>query len=399
MDRATEIDLVGQVLDLNRRRTTTMAPSSRRIAAGHYTSAEHHRREAGGLFRDQPVFAGLSVDIPEPGDVLTLESGGIPVVVARGTDGGARAYVNVCRHRGATVVHGRGHVARSFSCPFHGWVYDLDDGHALARPRSCDGFEGLDLGATAGAGDDGPCGLPTVPVAERHGMLFVRPGGGAPIDADAWLGGLAGDLAARRYDRLIPYDRHVSTWAGNWKLLIDTFLESYHVFALHRASIGDAYLGIASPFAAFGPHNRIVVPQTAILGQAERPRDEWELLPYAVLQYFLAPNVIVSNLDGYVMTWRFLADAPDRTTVDHVIYTWAPVDTEEGRAHFDARFGAARTVTGVEDFPESERIHRNLAAGTLAHTSPGRNEPGIVHFHETLAALLGDGPPDRAEVP
>jgi ring hydroxylating enzyme alpha subunit len=227
----------------------------------------------------------------------------------------------------------------------------------------------------------------------------VRPGGGDPIDADPWLGDLGADLAARRYDRLIPYDRHASTWAANWKLLIDTFLESYHVFALHRDSIGDAYLGIASPFAAFGPHNRIVVPQTAILGQAERPRDDWELLPYAVLQYFLAPNVIVSNLDGYVMTWRFLADAADRTTVDHVIYTWAPVDTDEGRAHFDARFGAARMVTGVEDFPESERIHRNLVAGTLATTNPGRNEPGIVHFHETLAALLGDGRPERAEVP
>ena len=191
----------------------------------------------------------------------------------------------------------------------------------------------------------------------------------------------------------------MSTWAGNWKLLIDTFLESYHVFALHRESIGDAYLGIASPFAAFGPHNRIVVPQTAILGQAERPRDDWELLPYAVLQYFLAPNVIVSNLDGYVMTWRFLADAVDRTTVEHPSTRgrrWTP--RRPGK-HFDARFGAARSVTGDEDFPESERIHRNLAPGSLTHTNPGRNEPGIVHFHQTLAALLGDAGPTRPEVP
>jgi nitrite reductase/ring-hydroxylating ferredoxin subunit len=384
---ATDADLVGQVLELNRQRTTAMATSSERIPVAHYTSEEHYRREAVGLFREQPVFAGLSVDIPEPGDVLALESGGIPVVVARGGDGAVRAYVNVCRHRGATVVRERGHVARTLSCPFHGWVYDLDDGHLVARPRSCGGFD-----------EDGPCGLPTVPVAERHGMLFVRPAGDAPIDADGWLAGLGPDLAARRYDLLIPYDRHVSTWAANWKLLIDTFLESYHVFALHRDSIASSYLGIASPFAAFGPHNRIVVPQTAILGQGERPRDDRELLPYAVLQYFLAPNVIVSNLDRYVMTWRFVADAADRTTVDHAIYTWAPVDTDEARAHVDARFGLGRMVVAVEDFPESVRIHHNLEAGTLAHTNPGRNEPGIVHFHQTLAALLGDDRPDRAEV-
>jgi phenylpropionate dioxygenase-like ring-hydroxylating dioxygenase large terminal subunit len=391
VDRATEIDLVGQVLDLNRRRTTATADAALRIPAEHYVAATHYGREAGGLFRDQPVLAGLSVDLAGPGDVLTFESGGIPIVVARGSDGAVRAYVNVCRHRGATVVRGPGHVARSFSCPFHGWVYDLDDGHLVGQPRSCDGFEGL-------AVSDG-CGHPPLPVAERHGILVVRPGDGPPVDVDAWLAGLAPDVSARGYDRLVPYDRATSTWAANWKLLIDTFLESYHVFALHRDSIGDAYLGIASPFAAFGHHNRIVVPQTAILGQAERPRDDWELLPYAVLQYFLAPNVIVSNLDGYVMTWRFVADAVDRTIVEHAIYTWAPVETPDGRAHFDARFGAARSVTGVEDFPESERIHRNLAAGTLTHTNPGRNEPGIVHFHQTLAALMADGRPERAEVP
>ncbi len=402
MDRATEIELVGQVLDLHRRRTTTMADTAPAVAAERYTASAHHAAEQVGLFRDQPVFATLAADLPEPGDVVTLESGGVPVVVTRTSAGELRAYVNVCRHRGATVVRASGPGPRRVSCPFHGWVYDLDDGRLVGRPRSCDGFDGVDGldGATSGGG---PCGLPAVPVAERHGLVFVRPGGGEPIDVDGWLAGLGPELGARRYDRLVPYARQSSTWAANWKLLLDTFLESYHVFALHRQSIGDAYLGLASPFAAFGPHNRIVVPQTAILGQAERPPADWELLPYAVLQYFLAPNVIVSNLDGYVMTWRFVADAADRTTVDHAIYTWEPVDTEEARAHFDARFGAARFVTGEEDFPESERIHRNLAAGTLARTNPGRNEPGIVHFHQTLAALMGtadaaDGRP-RTEVP
>ena len=388
MDRATEIDLVGEVLDLNRRRTTTMSPAAPAIPAEHYVSPVHHAREADGLFRRQPVFAALSVDLPEPGDVVTLESGGVPVLVARGLDGTVRAYVNVCRHRGATVVRDRGHVARTFSCPFHGWVYDLDDGRVVGRPRSCDGFDDEALGPEC-------AGLPPLPVAEGHGIVVVRPGGGDPIDVDAWLAGLGCDLAARGYERLVPYGRASTTWAANWKLLIDTFLESYHVFALHRDSIGGAYLGIASPFAAFGPHNRIVVPQTAILGQAERPRGDWELLRYAVLQYFLAPNVIVSNLDGYVMTWRFVADAADRTTVEHAIYTWAPVDTPPGREHFDARVGAARSVTGDEDFPESERIHRNLASGALARTHPGRNEPGIVHFHDTLAALLASGAATR----
>ena len=160
------------------------------------------------------------------------------------------------------------------------------------------------------------------------------------------------------------------------------------MFALHRESLAPFYLGIASPFDGFGVHNRIVVPQSSILEQADRPRDEWELLPYAVLQYHLAPNVIVSNLYGYVLTWRFTGIAVDRTSVELAMYTYEPVDREELRKHYDARLDAARSVTSDEDFPESERVHRNLASGVVDHTNAGRNEPGIIHFHRMLDAAL-----------
>ena len=52
--------------------------------------------------------------------------------------------------------------------------------------------------------------------------------------------------------------------------------------------------------------------------------------------------------------------------------------------HFDARFAAARNVTGLEDFPESELVHHSLASGTIDATVIGRNEPGVVHFHEMI---------------
>ena len=179
-------------------------------------------------------------------------------------------------------------------------------------------------------------------VAERHGMVFVRPDGAAPVDVDDWLGGLGDELDGLAYDTLVPYQRQSTQWRCNWKLLIDTFLESYHVPALHKASLAASYIGAASPFDAFGPHNRIVVPQAAILEQADRPRDEWDLLAASVLQYFLAPNLIVSNLYGYVMTWRFSPDGPGSTTVEQVLYTYRPATSTEDREHFDQRFEAAR---------------------------------------------------------
>ncbi len=379
MDRATQHLVAQRVIDQHAARTTTLADEAHLIPVASYVSDEHHRREQRTLFRDLPVLACLSVDIPEPGDSITIESGGVPIVVVRADDGGVRAHLNVCRHRGTRVTSGRTSGSTSFSCPFHGWVYDATDGRLLAQPRSCKGFEGV---------DSSMLGLRSLAAAEAHGLIIVRPGGDELIDADAWLAGLAPDLAARDYATLSPYAHATSTWQCNWKLLIDTFLESYHVPTLHRISLGAAYLGIASPFDAYGPHNRIVVPQTAILDQGDRPRDQWELLPHSVLQYFLAPNVIVSNITGYVMVWRFLAEAVDRTTVEHAMYTVDPVTTDADRERFDQRFAAAGNVTSVEDFPESEVIHRNLASGMTEATIAGRNEPGIIHFHRMIATAL-----------
>lgn len=373
--RATEVALVERVFEQHAARTTTLADGGTRVPASRYVGEDQWRREQHTVFRHEPVFACLSVDVASPGDRYVFESGGVPIVVVRADDGALRAYVNVCRHRAAPLARVCGAGERSFVCPFHGWVYDTGDGRLVGRPRSCDGFDFVD-----------PAELSLLPlaVAERHGIVVVRPGGSATIDVDEWLAGLGDDLAGLGYATVRPYGAVQEEWRCNWKLLIDTFLESYHVPALHRASLGAAYIGAASPFDAFGPHSRIVVPQAAILDQRDRPREEWDLLAAAVLQYHLAPNVIFSNLLGYVMTWRFVPVAPDRTRVEHAIYTYRDVVTDEDRAHFDARFKAARDVTGLEDFPESELVHHSLASGAIDATVIGRNEPGVVHFHDSL---------------
>jgi phenylpropionate dioxygenase-like ring-hydroxylating dioxygenase large terminal subunit len=382
MDDHIQRDLVGRVLDLHARRTTTMAEDVMHIPAERYVSDELHAREQIHLFRRQPVFACLSVDIPAPGDAVTLDVGGVPVVVVRGSDRHVRAFVNVCRHRGATVVPSATRALRSMSCPFHGWVYDRDDGHLVGRPRSCEGFAGL---------DDGCLGLPPLGTGEADGIVAVRVDGPEPVDVEQWLAGLSPELRGLRYDTLVPYRTETSQWRCNWKLLLDTFLESYHVFALHKTSLASFYLGIASPFDAFGPHNRIVVPQTSILEQADEPPEKWQLLPHAVLQYFVAPNVVVSNLYGYVMTWRFVPRGVAETEVHHRLYTYEAVEDDARRAHYDQRFDAARSVTGNEDFPASEGVHRNLASGSLAATVAGRNEPGMVHFHRTIERAMVAG--------
>ena len=72
--------------------------------------------------------------MPRPGDWLTHDYAGMPILLVRRDDGSLGAFLNVCRHRGARVVaEGCGTRRKDFPCPYHGWTYGLD-GSLIARP-------------------------------------------------------------------------------------------------------------------------------------------------------------------------------------------------------------------------------------------------------------------------
>src|SRR4249919_1898018 len=117
MDRNAQIEMVERIMAMNAQHTTSLAGATLQIPAATYVSVTRHAVEASTVFRDLPVFACMSADLREPGDVVTFESGGIPVAVVRGLDAEVHGYVNACRHRATPLAHERGRVARTFNCP------------------------------------------------------------------------------------------------------------------------------------------------------------------------------------------------------------------------------------------------------------------------------------------
>src|SRR5690349_179359 len=106
--------------------TTDMAPAMYENPVEVYTDPQRYEREVHRLFRGSPIVACMTADVARPGDYVTLSLTDVPILVARGADGVVRAFRNVCRHRGACVVEGRGEGAKSFMCPYHGWSYRPD---------------------------------------------------------------------------------------------------------------------------------------------------------------------------------------------------------------------------------------------------------------------------------
>jgi phenylpropionate dioxygenase-like ring-hydroxylating dioxygenase large terminal subunit len=154
------------------------------------------------------------------------------------------------------VASGRGRPGRAFKCPYHSWAYDLN-GDLLGQPLARDAFDGLDRESL---------GLLPVPVAERFGVIMARVGGvSAPVDVEAELSGLGEEIGDLALDEYLFFDERSGVFDANWKLIYDTFLESYHIFSLHRDSIGPDLL--STPFVgdAFGPHARGAVMRREVV--------------------------------------------------------------------------------------------------------------------------------------
>ena len=90
--------------------------------------------EVDAVFRHDWVFVGTADEVAEPGDYVTTDLGGQPVIVLRRQDGELAAMSNLCSHRGTQLVDGFGNTKR-FQCPYHAWTF-ADDGRLLGVPHA-----------------------------------------------------------------------------------------------------------------------------------------------------------------------------------------------------------------------------------------------------------------------
>src|SRR2546423_239092 len=74
---------------------------------------------------------GRAEDVGQPGTYFLARVAGEGVIVMRDRRGTLRAFFNVCRHRGSTLLDepADGRVTDSvvrIQCPYHAWIYELD---------------------------------------------------------------------------------------------------------------------------------------------------------------------------------------------------------------------------------------------------------------------------------
>lgn len=380
MRRERQIELLERVAAAGPRLEGLHAPASVTNPASAYVDAGRFDTEMAALFRGGPVFVGLSDELREPGSYRAMRFAGVPIVVVRQADGSLCAMVNSCRHRGAPLVEpvSRGGGLTAFSCPYHAWTYELS-GELRARPLS------------AGAFDDvtADCDLLHRPVAERHGMIFVRPEGDEPIDVDGFLSGAEDDLAAFGLDDYVYIESRTSEWAMNWKCFFDTFSETYHIRTLHRDSIAPLFNSDCLLFEPFGRHALSLGLRADFRSEFDKPKEEWSILPHGTIQYFLVPNALVVHQVDHLEVWTVEPLSVGRTRVTASVYAPTAPENDRQRDYFVKNLDLLNNVTTTEDFPLVEQIQQTLASGALPELIYGRIEPPLIHFHRAVDEAIG----------
>ena len=247
--------------------TSDLADEPMRISPKVYTDPERFLVERKRIFRDTPLVACLSGDIGNPGQFFTFDDTGVPILVVRSKDGKARAFVNLCPHRGARLVRDeRGRAAR-FTCWFHGWTF-ANDGRLLAAPEA-ERF-GAELADCSH--------LTELPCAERHGFVFVVATPGATLDLDTHLGDFDQQLAFLGVQALVPLTTRLMPAKSNWKFILDTFYEGYHLAAMHQKTLSPNYRSDIHLYYNYGHHFRFHnVDRTLEKELLSQDEQEWEL--------------------------------------------------------------------------------------------------------------------------
>src|SRR5881275_199741 len=114
--------------------TLTGTPLLSTLPGRYYHDPAIYEQEQERIFERMWVCAGRAEQAPRPGDYFAADLGRESVLVVRGRDGALRAFLNVCRHRGARLcAEARGRLKGTLRCRYHAWSYALD-GRLVGAP-------------------------------------------------------------------------------------------------------------------------------------------------------------------------------------------------------------------------------------------------------------------------
>jgi len=346
------------------------------IPADWYTDVRIAALERRTVWSRTWQLVGRTAQVAEPGEFVTAEVAGEPVVVVRGADGVLRGFFNVCRHHAAAVMTAPCGKVDRLRCPYHGWTYDLA-GQLRGVPEF-EGVAGFDRQAT---------GLVPLGVATWENFVFVHLDPD-PVPLDRFLGELVGQLAPLGLGGLAFYERREYTLACNWKVFVDNYLDGgYHVPHLHKS------LSSVLTYADYTIENfeRFCLQSSPIEDRGAADPTTSAVRKGRALYYWIYPNLMLNWYEGHLDTNLVLPLGVDRTKV---VFEFFFADAGEDCREANRQSIAVSESIQHEDVAICESVQRGLGSRAYrAGRLSVRREAGENLFHKLLARDLRGGLP------
>lgn len=253
-----------------------------------YTDPDLFAREVATVFPHAWVPVGPAADVAGPRDYVVWDQVGQSVVVVRQDDASLAAFHNVCQHRGARLLTGSGTCERGqFRCPWHGFGYGLDGSLAAVPLRPTfdpHTLEGLRI--------------PSVRCTEWAGWVWITLSDRAP-DLRTYLGVIAAELDWYGLDGFTVTQRQSVTLTANWKIVMDGFLETWHVPFTHKDSLADYVLWREAVLHIEQPHSWMSIPVRGYTEQRAGQSHQASM----ICHYLAFPNTIYSCFPTHLQMW------------------------------------------------------------------------------------------------
>jgi nitrite reductase/ring-hydroxylating ferredoxin subunit len=380
MDRAARIAIAKQVIDMLDKDEVQMGEESIEFDIGRFVDKQRFELEKEEFFRKRAQLIAFSADIPNPGDYYATNIAGKPILMTRGKDGKAHAFLNACRHRGVPLAEGCGHAA-GFTCPYHGWTFALN-GELISVP-SRSAFDEEQLRDR---------GLIELPLAEEIGLILVHPQPGAHLDFDEFFGPMKANLAGYHYENLRLVKEYRAPARINWKHAVDGGVEGYHVPYLHPNTVGPMTLP-QFLHIDFGLHHTLVSVQPSIKEFRHKPESEWPEYCGFAISNAIFPNTVIGA--GELMCFFQRSDPSDEPgKCDYIfrLYGWDRNASDEVKARDQQVADLLVRVALEEDMKVQSQSQIMMEEGAVPSILLGRREQNVLRMHKNYDRLIGHDP-------
>lgn len=356
----------------------------------HFVSDDYWSVERETIFRNKPIAIIPSAALPDPGTVMAHDGYGLPLLLTRDKQGKAHVFLNACTHKGAMLVEDcAARKSGTVTCPFHAWTFGLD-GRLIGVPRE----------ETLADFDKKSRPLTELPSREEGGIVWAILNPKAEPDFSLLSEQVTEDLTHLGLTKWQKYGYRRFELAANWKLVMEPFLEGYHVQRLHVNSIGPQGLNffddIVPKVEQFGASIRQISGRGKFTPELlDDPTTN--IRSVVTIVYNLFPNTVVITSPYYISVMIIMPTETGKTNVDYYMLTETAPDNPKAEELYAKSFAVIQDVFGNEDFKASETCQRGLETGAIPDVIYTGMEEAIPRFYEGIEAVMDEGLRQAAE--